>query len=68
MHSTLYTCTQAETAQRPPGAGGQPERAADDHRGLVPHLQQPQDLPQHARDHCHQGDLRLQVGLNSLMS
>ena len=54
---------QAEEAQRAQGGGGQPECAADDHRGLLPHLQQPQDLPQHARDHRHQGDLRLQVRL-----
>ena len=54
---------QAEEAQRAQGGGGQPERAADDHRGLLPHLQQPQDLPQHARDHRHQGDLYLQVRL-----
>ena len=54
---------QAEEAQRAQGGGGQPECAADDHRGLLPHLQQPQDLPQHARDHCHQGDLCLQVRL-----
>ena len=50
---------QAEAAERAQGDGGQPLRPPDDHRGLLPRLQQPQDLPQHARDHCHQGDLWL---------
>ena len=27
-----------------------------------------QDLPQHARDHCHQGDLHLQVGWDTFFS
>ena len=52
---------QPETKKREEAEGGQSLLHPDGDRRLLPGLQLPQDLPQHARDHRHSGDLRVQV-------
>ena len=52
---------QPEEEGRQAAEGGQPLLHPHDNRGVLPHVQRPQDIPQHARDHRHSGDLRVQV-------